>query len=214
MNHQRVRRGLRHALGRRRRTRRRGRLAWTAIDTAADPALRHGSSAAFVITEHACSSHPGPRGRVHASNGIGQADHRRQPRLRRRCASQRVIERPSCFLLLVEWERSRTTPRDSAVGRLPGLAGGAAPLLRPVPRRRALRDGRHRVSPPVGLSGRRAPPLRSPEPVRRNDGVEDPKRHDRVGNAELGQVGLERLLCVRAWTGLGIGERRGRGRDL
>ena len=59
----------------------------------------------------------------------------------------RCLERPSGYLLLVQWEtlEDHTEGFRGSAG-VPGVAGAAAPLLRAVPRGRALRDGLHRLS--------------------------------------------------------------------
>ena len=55
---------------------------------------------------------------------------------------ERCIERPNYFLLLVDWETLEDhTEGFPRLSRLRGMAGPAAPFLRPVPRRGALRGG-------------------------------------------------------------------------
>ena len=59
----------------------------------------------------------------------------------------RCLERPSFYLLLVQLGAPRGPHRGlPRVGRVPGVAGPAAPLLRAVPGRPALRDGLHRLT--------------------------------------------------------------------
>ena len=79
-------------------------LAWTAIDAATDPALR-GAVARRVITEHALLEViPGQEDAFLEAMEQAKALIAGSPgfvSLR----VERCVERPSCFLLLVEWER-------------------------------------------------------------------------------------------------------------
>ena len=79
-------------------------LAWTAIDAATDPALRAASSRR-MITEHALLEvMPGREDAFVAAMEPAKANIAASPgfvSLR----VERCVERPNCFLLLVEWER-------------------------------------------------------------------------------------------------------------
>ena len=61
---------------------------------------------------------------------------------------ERCVEQPSRFLLLVEWERLEDhTEGFRGSAAYERVARRAAPLLRPVPRGRALRGDHHGLSP-------------------------------------------------------------------
>ena len=105
----------------------------------------------------------------------------------------RCLERPGRYLLLVEWDAARGPHRGlPRLAGLPGVAGAAALLLRPVPGRRALRDR------PRGRSGRR-PRDRAEDTRRAGRDARGRSRRGRHAGRRAGDRGA-RASGSRSWT--------------